>query len=76
MAFLLACAAPAVFAYEWEPITTSIKGVGVEVNIFNVAPCAVVIDAAGVKVNRRTFPALSEHHSFACNPGHARSLVA
>ncbi|BDA50722.1 hypothetical protein COCOBI_16-3980 [Coccomyxa sp. Obi] len=42
--------APAVFSYEWQPISTSVAGVDIEVNIFNVAPCVVVIDAAGVKV--------------------------
>ncbi|CAL8465092.1 g4627 [Coccomyxa elongata] len=41
--------APAVFSYGWDPITTSFAGVDVEVNVFNIAPCVVVIDAAGVK---------------------------
>ncbi|EIE20366.1 hypothetical protein COCSUDRAFT_57518 [Coccomyxa subellipsoidea C-169] len=42
--------APSVFSYEWEPISTTVAGVDLEVNIFNIAPCAVVLDASGVKV--------------------------
>jgi hypothetical protein len=44
------CSAGKIFNYEWEPVSTSVEGVGVEVNILNVAPCALVVDAAGVKV--------------------------
>ncbi|KAK9917477.1 hypothetical protein WJX75_004811 [Coccomyxa subellipsoidea] len=42
--------APSVFSYEWEPVSTKVAGVDIEVNLFNIAPCAVVVDASGVKV--------------------------
>jgi hypothetical protein len=44
-------AAPSVFSYEWEPVSTKVAGVDIEVNLFNIAPCAVVVDASGVKVH-------------------------
>ena len=42
---------PAVFAYDFTPVSTDITGVGVSLNIFSIAPCVVVVDAVGVKVN-------------------------
>lgn len=44
-------AAPSVFSYEWEPVSTKVAGVDIEVNLFNIAPCAVVVDASGLKVH-------------------------
>lgn len=41
---------PAVFAYDFTPVSTDITGVGVSLNIFSIAPCVVVVDAVGVKV--------------------------
>ena len=45
-----ACAEPKIFNFEWEPFSTSVAGVEVEANLFNVAPCAVLVNARGVKV--------------------------
>ena len=42
---------PAVFAYDFTPVSTDITGVGVSLNIFSIAPCVVVVDAVGVKVS-------------------------
>ncbi|EIE18337.1 hypothetical protein COCSUDRAFT_68300 [Coccomyxa subellipsoidea C-169] len=49
-ATLIDIADPAVFAYDFTPVSTDITGVGVSLNIFSIAPCVVVVDAVGVKV--------------------------
>ena len=46
-----ACAEPKIFNFEWEPFSTEVSGVEVEANLFNVAPCAVIVNARGIKVS-------------------------
>ena len=45
-----ACAEPKIFNFKWEPFSTEVAGVEVEANLFNVAPCAILVNARGVKV--------------------------
>ena len=53
---------PAVFSYDFTPVSTDITGVGVSLNIFSIAPCVVVVDAVGVKVRTEACHAgLSEY---------------
>lgn len=51
-----ACAEPKIFNFEWEPLSTEVAGVEVEANLFNVAHCAVLVNARGVKVCTHAIP--------------------
>ncbi len=51
-----ACAEPKIFNFEWEPFSTEVAGVEVEANLFNVAPCAVLVNARGIKVCAHAVP--------------------
>jgi hypothetical protein len=56
---------PAVFSYDFTPVSTDITGVGVSLNIFSIAPCVVVVDAVGVKVRTEACHAsLSEYFKY------------
>ena len=50
-----ACAEPKIFNFEWEPFRSEVAGVEVEANLFNVAPCAILVNARGVKVCTHLF---------------------
>ncbi len=50
------CAEPKIFNFEWEPFSTEVSGVEVEANLFNVAPCAVLVNARGIKVRADALP--------------------
>ena len=53
-----AVAEPKFFNFEWEFFSTEIAGVTVEANLFNVAPCAVLVNARGVKVCMSAIPCM------------------
>ena len=58
-----ACVEPKIFNFEWEPFSTEVAGVEVEANLFNVAPCAVLVNARGVKVCTRAISCKGVHYT-------------